>query len=63
MCAIYSLHIILLVNNIRVRNFHRFGWNENFENFANYGTYGGEEAMSGDFFIEFQRSVVRGYHI
>ena len=39
MCAIYSLCIILLVNNIRVRNFHRFGWNENFnnENFAKYG--------------------------
>ena len=30
MCAIYSLRIILLVNNIRVRNFRRFGWNENF---------------------------------
>ena len=29
-CAIYSLRIILLVNNIRVRNFRRFGWNENF---------------------------------
>ena len=24
------LRIILLVNNIRVRNFRRFGWNENF---------------------------------
>ena len=30
MCAIYSLRIILLVNNIHVRNFRRFGWNENF---------------------------------
>ena len=30
MCAIYSLRIILLVNNICVRNFRRFGWNENF---------------------------------
>ena len=30
MCAIYSLRIILLVNNIRVRNFRCFGWNENF---------------------------------
>ena len=29
-CAIYSLRIILLVNNIRVRNFRRFGWNENY---------------------------------
>ena len=27
---LYSLCIILLVNNIRVRNFRRFGWNENF---------------------------------
>ena len=30
MCAIYLLRIILLVNNIRVRNFRHFGWNENF---------------------------------
>ena len=30
MCAIYLLCIIILVNNIRVRNFHRFGWDEIF---------------------------------
>ena len=32
MCAIYSLRtcIILLVNNICIRNFHCFGWNEKF---------------------------------
>ena len=30
MCAIYSLRIILLVNNFCIRNFHCFGWNEKF---------------------------------
>ena len=30
MCVIYSLHIVLLVNNICVRNFHRFGRDENY---------------------------------
>ena len=29
-CTIYSQYIILLVNNFRVKNFHRFAQNENF---------------------------------
>ena len=42
MCTIYLLCIILLVNNIRVRNFRHFGWNGKFfnnKNFANYSCY------------------------
>ena len=48
--SIYFLCIILLVNNICIRNFRPFGRNENFnnENFTNYGTLKRSGSLHGD---------------
>ena len=59
MCAIYLLRIILLVNNICVRNFHHFGWNETMKNLqitvlhsiiilSSIGVYKNERTCYGD---------------